>query len=341
MKIKKLIPAIAFMVILAGCGNEKTSEIMENENPKQETSQTVDEDKNAQSNGIIYTSFYPIYNLSKQIAGDKWEIRSFTNLKTESHGWEPSAKDIAELSNASLMIINGAGMEEWEDSVDDSTDIEILDTTSGLDLLEAKEEYNHNHDDHEENHEHENEDEHNHEHNHGKYDPHTWLSPKNAIYQAKLITDKLISLDADNKDYYKNNYEKLEKELTDLINDYEKKFADVDSKNFVVNHKAFSYLAHDFDLNQIALTEIASTDDQGAKDLKELVDLANELNISTIFYEKGTDGKSAKTIAEEIGADTNVLNTLEFATDEDLTNGRTYQDLMKENLEALYQSMIK
>lgn len=74
--------------------------------------------------------------LSK-IAGDKFEVKSFTNLKTESHGFEPSAKEIAELSSSKIMFINGAGMEDWEDAVKKTVDIDLVNTSEGINLIKA------------------------------------------------------------------------------------------------------------------------------------------------------------------------------------------------------------
>ena len=408
MKYKNLALVLALGLSLSACGQkaENGDETPVNE-PKTEESldeptKEDNEDESASSDDqaeetVVYTSFYPIYNLTKQIAGDKMEVKSFTNLKAESHGWEPSAKDIAELSNSKLMFINGAGMEEWEDSLEDSTDIELVDTSEGLDLIKANhedhdhahdhedEEHDHDHEHEEENadheheedhadheheeenadheheeehadhedeehdhdHEHEEEhadhehEEHDHEHNHGEFDPHTWLSPKNGLAQAKVIADKLSQVDPANKDYYMDNYKKIEDELNSMIDEYSKKFEEASNKNFLVNHKAFSYIARDFNLNQIALTSLTSTDDTDAKTLKEAAEKAKELNINTIFYEMGGSDKSAKTLADEIGAEIKPLNTLELATDEDLDNNKTYQELIRYNLEEIYKSLEK
>lgn len=364
MKYKKMALVLALGVGLSACNNQKPAE-NHNEN---EISQEANNDKldkkvdNIEQNiekTSIYTSFYPIYNLTKQIAGDKFDVKSFTNLKTESHGWEPSAKDIAELSDSQLMFINGAGMEEWEESLEGSSDIELVNTTENIELLKASHDHEHDHEgydheheeestqehhhDHEDDHEHhhDHEDDHEHHHHHGEFDPHTWLSPKNAIAQAKVIAEKLSEIDPANKDYYMDNYKKIEEELNELIDEYTEKFASVDNKNFLVSHQAFAYLAHDFGLNQMALTSLTSTEDADAKTLKDAVDEAKNLGINTIFYEMGGSDKSAKTIADEIGATTVPLNTLEFATDEELNNGTTYQDLIKYNLEELYKSMEK
>ena len=410
MNYKKISLVLALALSVSACNiqpvdNEQIIEITENRNQNIESVS-------------VYASFFPIYNLTKQIAGDKFDVRSFTNLKTESHGWEPSAKDIAELSNSQVMFINGAGMEEWEESLESSSSIELVNTTKDVKLIKGSHDHDHEHNDeyydheHEEestqehHHDHENdyghhhhdyeddyghhhhdrendyghdhydyendyrnnhheyeddyehhhhdrendyeyhqhhdhEDNHEHHHHHGEFDPHTWLSPKNGIAQAKVIAEKLSEIDPANKDYYMDNYKKIEEELNAMIDEYTEKFENLDNKNFLVSHQAFGYLAHDFGLNQIALTSLGATEDADAKTLRDAILKAKNLGINTVFYEMGGSDKSANTIADEIGATTVPLNTLEFATDEELNNGTSYQDLIKYNLEELYKSMEK
>lgn len=322
MKYKKAALVLALGVVLSACNNQKPVENNKNIEITEDTNQNME-------SVSVYASFFPIYNLTKQVAGDKFDVKSFANLKTESHGWEPSAKDIAELSNSELMFINGAGMEEWEESLESSSDIELVDTSENIELIEGS----HDHDS-----DHEDED---YDHNHGEFDPHTWLSPKNGIAQARVIAEKLSEIDPTNKDYYMDNYKKIEEDLNAMIDEYTKKFNNLDNKNFLVSHQAFGYLAHDFDLNQIALTSLGATEDADAKTLRDAINKAEDLGINTVFYEMGGSDKSAKTIADEIDATIVPLNTLEFATDEELNNGTSYKDLIEYNLEELYKSMEK
>lgn len=335
MKFKNIFLVLALSLAFTACNNSKD---MANNDKKVTSDENATKVNEKEEKSTIYASFYPIYNLTKQIAGDKIEVKSFTNLKTESHDWEPSAKDMAEVSKAKLMFINGAGMEEWEDSLKNSTDIELVNTSKDIDLIKASEEDHHDHD---EDHDHEDDNEDEHHHHHGEYDPHLWLSPKNAISQAKVIAEKLSEIDPANKDYYMDNFKKIEEELKALIAEYKEKFDGCENNNFLVNHKAFSYLAKDFSLNQIALTSLTSAEETDAKTLKDASLKAKELNIKTIFYEMGSSDKNAKTLADEIGADTKPLNTLELATDENIKNDTTYQELVRENLEAIYQSLVK
>lgn len=360
MKVKNIVAVLALSFVLGACGNNSDKEKSpDKQEAKQETS--VNEEKkddnkaeDAKEERVIYTSFFPIYNLAKQIAGDKFEVKSFVNLKTESHDFEPSAKEIAELSSTKLMFINGAGMEEWEGAVKDAVDIDLVNTSKDIDLIKASED---DHDDHDHDHdkdeakddhkeeakdEHKEEakdDDHDHDHHHGEYDPHTWLDPANGKLQAKIIADKLSEIDPANKDYYMANYEKIAKELDDMVKEYKEKFAKVENKKFIVPHQAFGYLAREFNLEQIPLNSLTSTGEADAKVLKEVADLAKAAKLKTVFYEMGGSDKEAKTLADEIGAEAKPINTLEFATDDELNSNKTYQEMIKENLEAIYKSL--
>ena len=349
MKAKNLFTVLALVVTLTACGANTDTKENENVDDSKKIESKVEEgnEKNQENEkSVIYTSFFPIYNLAKQIAGDKFEVRSFTNLKTESHGFEPSAKEIAELSNAKLMFTNGAGMEEWEEKVKESTDVEFVNTSESIDLIKATEEDHEDHDHaHEEDHEdadHDHEDhdhEEGHHHHHGEYDPHTWLDPANGKAQAKVIADKLSEIDPANKDYYMANYEKIASELDEITNEYKDKFANVENNKFIVPHQAFGYVAREFNLEQIPLNSLTSTGEAGSKVLKEVSDMAKDEKIKTVFYEMGGSDKAAKTLADEIGAEAKPISTLEFATDEELDTNKTYQEMTKENLEAIYQSL--
>lgn len=357
MKKKNLFMILALSLAVTACGNEAKDNMTKTE-VKEEVSTEANQKEEMKT---IYASFYPIYNLTKQIAGDKFDVKAFNSLTTESHDFEPSAKEIAELSKSSLIFMNGAGMEDWKDSVEESVDTEMVDTSAGLDLIKADEDDDHDHDHEDADHDHDHEDadhdhdhedaEHDHDHedeegehehhhhHHGEFDPHTWLSPKNAKAQAKVIADKLSEIDPANKDYYEANYEKIASELDSIIEEYTEKFSGVENKKFIVPHEAFGYVAKDFGLEQIPLASLTSTADPDAKVMKEVTDLAKLEQIKTVFFEKGGSDKAAKTIAEEIGAETAPLSTMEFASQDELDQEVSLQEIIKENLENIYKSL--
>lgn len=389
MKKKFLAIALVLGLFVTGCAKNNQTSSSNNSNSSNETSQSEKSTKET-----IYASFYPIYNLTKQIAGDKFNVESFTNLNTEVHDFEPSAKDMAKLSDAKVLFLNGAGLESWKDKVEEASKIEMVDTSKGIDLIKTEDEEDHDHEDkdnhdhegsqedkdsdhhdhkdkdapdhesmedsedsdhhdhedadhhdhdHEDadhhDHDHEDEEEGHHHHHHGMYDPHIWLSPKNGIIQANNIADKLSEIDPENKDYYMGNFEKIKKELEEIDKTYGERLKNKENKKFLVDHEAFSYLARDYGLTQIPLTSITSTSETDAKTMKDSIDYVKKEKISALFYEKGGSDKNVKTLANELSLDSKAINTIEYASDDDLKANKTYQEMIKENLELMESSL--
>lgn len=88
---------------------------------------------------VVYTSFYPIHELVSQVAGDTVEIKSFMPLDKDPHFWEPSPKNMRELANADLLIVNGANMEKWIDQVSENLpDLDVLVLSESVNLITYK-----------------------------------------------------------------------------------------------------------------------------------------------------------------------------------------------------------
>ena len=62
----------------------------------------------------IYTSFYPVYEITKYVVGDKAEVSLLMN-STDVHSYEPSSKDMAELYSSKVFIYHSESFETWVD----------------------------------------------------------------------------------------------------------------------------------------------------------------------------------------------------------------------------------
>ena len=306
---------------LASCGKAAPA----NEEAKQSETKT------------IYTTFFPVYDLTKLIAGDKADIKMIIKGSEEPHSFELNPAQMADIVKADLIIYNGAGMESFVPDLKNACndDDKFLDLSQGLTLLES------DHSDHD--HEHEKSDAHDKSNgqddaDHSSVNPHTWLSIKNAEVELDTIYKKLCSIDPANKDYYKENLEKALPKFKEL----DKKFADQisrvdqDKRYFVVSHAAFNYLAHDYGLEQVAVTGISPEDEPSAKQLKTIADFVKKHDITTIFFEGKATPKVARTLAENTQTKTDTIYTMENLTDEEASWG--YVKLMEKNLEALMKS---
>ncbi|QWT18307.1 zinc ABC transporter substrate-binding protein [Collinsella sp. zg1085] len=288
----------------------------------------------------IYTTFFPVYDLTKRVVGDRMDVKTIIKGNQEPHDFELQTSDMAAVSDADLIIFNGAGMEAFIDDLKGVVhdDNKFLDLSEGLTLLEGG---GHDHDEHDHNDEHDDHEDHDdHDHKeHSSVNPHTWLSIKNAMYELQAIYEKVAALDPEHAEEYQQNYEQELRGFKALDARFESELSQVKSteRYFVVSHAAFNYLAHDYQLKQVAVTGISPDEEPSAAELATIADFVKAHNITTIFFEGKATPKVAQTLAENTHVKTGTLYTMESLTDEEAELG--YLRLMEQNLDALLDSL--
>lgn len=319
LKLSAVLLATSFA--LAGCTGSKTAN----------TTDKKDGDKIK-----VYASFYPMYDFAKKIGGDKVEVTNLVPAGTEPHDWEPSAKDLAKISESDILVYSGAGMESWIDKVDQVTkDSKLVKVEASKDIDLIKSEHHHDEEDaKEEDHEDAHE-----EHDHGEYDPHVWLAPQNAKIQMKNIKDALVKADPTNKDYYEKNFEVYSQKIDDLDVKFSTSLKDTKSKNIVVSHEAFAYLCKAYGINQVGIEGLSPDSEPDAARMAEVTKFAKENKIKYIFFEELVSPKVSEAIAKEVGAKTAVLNPLEGLSDDQLKAGEDYFSVMESNLKVLLEAL--
>ncbi|KAJ3198431.1 hypothetical protein HK101_004201 [Irineochytrium annulatum] len=56
----------------------------------------------------VPVSFYPMYEFTKNVAGDLAEVHTLVPAGMEPHDWEPTPQDIASIEKADVLVYNGA-----------------------------------------------------------------------------------------------------------------------------------------------------------------------------------------------------------------------------------------
>ncbi len=303
-----LVFLFSILLILAvGCGNQEGAQ------PKSDKLNVV-------------TTFYPMYDFTKNVAGDEADVTLLLEAGTDTHGYEPSAKEVAAISEADVFIYNSEEMEVWVSSVLESIDTEntvVVNASEGISLLESTEEHG----------EHEAEG-HNHE-----VDPHIWLDPLLAKEEVSNIKAGLIAADPENEKTYETNATAYIEKLEALNQEFETAFKGATERTFVTQHAAFAYLANRYDLEQVSIAGISTEEEPSPAKLAELQDYVKENDIKYIYYAETSSSKIAETLANETGADLEVLNPIEGITTENQEKGIDYIQLMKNNLAALQKSI--
>ncbi|AWB44492.1 zinc ABC transporter substrate-binding protein [Paenibacillus sp. CAA11] len=323
-----LLLSLSLVFVTAGCGSNNSN--------TQSSDKTNTGGSNAKSEGKlnIEVSFYPMYEFTKNVAGDLADVHTLVPGSVEPHDWEPTPQDIASIEKADVIVYNGAGMEGWIDQVlagSGNDKLVKVEASKGIEVMDSAEEEEHDH-------EHA-ADEEEHDHDHGGLDPHVWLSPVQAIKEVRNIEAGLVQAAPAHKDEFKKNADAYVAKLEQLDQDFKDTFNNAKRKDFITQHAAFGYLARDYGLEQVAIAGLSPEQEPSASKMAEIVKFAKEHNTKTIFFETLVSSKVAETVANEIGAKSAVLNPIEGLTEEDKAKNLDYIALMRQNLEALKQAL--
>lgn len=261
------------------------------------------------SKNIITVSIRPQKHLIETIAGDKFNIAVLVPDGSGPETYEPTAKQMTDISKSSICFITGLldFEKSWIPKVADIyPGLKIVDLSHGLDLIEGDANVEHDHD-----HEH-----HGHAHAHGGTDPHIWLSIKLIRKQAELVLKTLNQVDSQNSAFYTANFEGYIAKLDSMDAYIQNMVSGAGDLTFMIYHPSLSYYSRDYDVKQIAI-EFEGKEPSAAY-MRELIEEAKKNNIKTIFYSQQFDKRSAETIAKQLGISMEPFNPLAENAEENL-----------------------
>lgn len=272
----------------------------------------------------VVASFYPMAFLAEQIGGDHVKVSSLTAPGQEPHDLEVSAQQRAQIEESDAALYLKSLQPAVDEAVEQSGVKTKIDAAS-LTTLE-------DHGAAEDSHGHEGEEAGSEEEEHAR-DPHIWLDPVKYAEVAKGVGAALEKADPDHAADYKKNTDALVKKLDELNTHFAAGLKNTKSKVFFTNHAAFGYLAERYGLTQEAITGLDPESEPSPARMKELQAEAKADGVTTVFYETLVSDKTAKTLANDAGLKTDVLDPLEGITDK--SKGDDYFAVMEANLTAL------
>ena len=263
----------------------------------------------------VVASFYPIFEFVKKVGGDRVEVSSLIPVGIEPHDFEATIQQIQNAETADMLVFNGAGFEGQR--IKDIDAKFVLDTSKGLNLTSST---NGHADD-------------------GAVlsDPHIWLDPVLAKGQVEKIRDGLIKLDPTNVEYYNENAKKFMAELDNLDINIRSVVSNCEKRDFITFHKAFSYFSNRYGLTQHSIHEATSPEGEILPQrIQQIINLARDLGLDTIYSEDLVDPRLANVIAQEVpNGKVLILSPIEGINQEEQKTGVGYISKMKENIENL------
>ena len=264
----------------------------------------------------ISTSFYPLEFLAKEIGKDLVQVNNITPAGVEPHEYEPTQQQIIEISQSDILLTNGAGLESWTNKLAQSNTVPkiVLELSKSFELSQIEEKRK------------------------KVQDPHVWLSPKNYIKMAKIVSSTLQQGQTiSNQTIIQSNTNSLIQKLEALDTNYKTKLSSLNCKNtkFVTNHNAFNYLAKDYRLESLSISGLSPEAEPTTKELADLATTIKANNIRYVLTETIASPKLAQTLSKEVGITTLEMNPLEGLSQKEIDEGKNYINTMESNLQNL------
>lgn len=323
--ISLLLSAVLLASLLAGCGTAAP-----------------------ESHGDIkvVTTIFPIYDWVREVAQDDVDINLDLLLDNgvDLHSYQPTAKDIMDISDCDIFIYVGGESDEWVDDTLAQADNKNMTVLDLMDILgdKAKEEEvkeGMQEDDHE--HEEGKEE----EHEEGpEYDEHVWLSLKNTSLFVDKIAEALSKADPQHADAFKANAASYQEKLSALDTQYQQAVDNASVKTLLFGDRfPFRYLTDDYGLDYYAAFVGCSAESEASfETISFLSGKVDELNLKSIMQIETSDGSIAKTVKDNTKTKDQqilTLDSLQGVTSDRVQAGETYLSIMESNLEILKQAL--
>lgn len=230
----------------------------------------------------VATSFTILADMARNVAGDLAEVTSITRPGAEIHDYQPTPRDVLGVQDADLILVNGMNLEGWIDSFLvrlDGVPVAVL--TDGIAPIPiAGGGYD------------------------GQPNPHAWMSLDNAAIYIDNITTALAEADPPNAAAYAANAEGYKAEIAATIAPLREaaRALPENRRILVTSEGAFSYLARDFDLEELYLWPINAEGEGTPQQVRTLVDRMRETGAPVIFSESTVSDRPARAVAAETGA---------------------------------------
>lgn len=224
----------------------------------------------------------------KNISGDAIDLHVLIPPGNDPHNFDPRPQDIAALSDAQVVFINGLGLEEaLEPALEANVQGSLVDVSKGIDVLpflgkhegEGLE--------------------------HATGDPHTWMDPNNVVLWVQNIASALSEVDPANAGLYQTNATSYITELRDLDTWIRQQVEQIPpgQRMLVTDHSILGYFADEYGFKQVGLVvpALSTNATPSAQELAALEDEIRKNGVPAILVGSTVNPALAEQVAHDTG----------------------------------------
>ena len=258
--------------------------------------QKNDGKKQVSHHSTVVTTIYPLYFISKKIAGDSIEVKCLIKPGSEIHSFSPTPADMVSLDQADLLITLGRDLEPWTAKLANATHVKTLSMEKGLTLIHSGEHHPEDHGDA--------------SHHHSGINPHVWLDFGNDIKMVQMIADRLSQLYPKERENFEKNALLLKESFRKLQESYTDGLKQCSKKTVLVGHDAFGYLEKQYGFETESIMGIFAHSKPNAAKLASLSDMIKAKHLHYLFTDPLESSKSASQLASDMNLTLEPLYTL-------------------------------
>ena len=226
----------------------------------------------------VVASFSVLADLVREIGGDHVEVSSLVPVGGEPHDWEPLPRDIAALGEADLVVVNGLGLEGWQDRLIAASGYQgpvLVASRDVSPILTGT----------------------------GAADPHAWHSLGQVKLYGAAIADELSRL----APQYAAEFDRRRKDFARTVTivgravDMAVSMVPPERRVVFTTHDAFAYLERDHGIAVLSPAGPDSTAEGSVRGLAALVGRIHETRAKAVFPEAGAADRLAHVLADEAG----------------------------------------
>ena len=216
-------------------------------------------------------------SVARGIGGEAIELTVLLKPGIEAHDFELTPAAGAALEQADLILVSGAGLEDWLDETLETIGgaDRARDLSAGVSLLPSG-------------------------------DPHYWLSAPNAIVMAENARDALAEAAPDDADGFADRADVLIERLEAADAEVRAIIDEVppDARRIVTDHDALGYFIDEYGLVFVGsiFPSLDVSSEPSAQEIETLVAEIRDQGVTAIFTESSVNPRLAAAVAEETDA---------------------------------------
>jgi ABC-type Zn uptake system ZnuABC Zn-binding protein ZnuA len=254
-------------------------------------------------------------DIAQNVAGKRLTVDTLIPLGMDPHTFEPTPADLTHIADCQLLIINGAGMENWLNKIITNAGghCQVIEASAGLVNRTAPGVA---------------------PSNPPEMDPHFFMDPILVIHYVENIRDAFSKLDPAGQPEYTQNALAYIQQLKDLDAWISAQAAQipVEKRLIVTNHESLGYYADRYHFKVVGtiLPSASSEAQPSAQQIARLVEMIHQTGVKAIFLETGNNIDLAQHIAQDTGIKV-ITDLYEHSLSDKSGPASTYIAMMKYN----------